>query len=68
MDWPGMAFKKVRLVDLRRWRIEVHRKPGKSGYSDVQVATRSLVLAPTILNGIEIAVGDILPPLREKGA
>lgn len=49
------------LVDLRARRIEVHRDPSPDGYRDVTLRGPGARLAVPGLDGVELAVDDLLP-------
>ncbi len=48
------------LVDLEKGRIEIHRKPGRKGYSDVRNASRKDRVSPAAFAGIELPVDQLL--------
>lgn len=58
--YARQGVKEVWLFDLKKNRVEVHRKPTKTGYSDVQTYTKTATLELSQCKGVSVSLREIL--------
>jgi Uma2 family endonuclease len=62
--YGGLGVPEVWVVDLPHWRVHVYTDPKDHGYATKTVRTSEDVLVPTAFPDVEIAVSELLDPLR----
>lgn len=58
--YARQGVKEAWLVDLKKNRVEVHRKPTKSGYADVQSFTKTATIELSQCKGVKVSLPYIL--------